>query len=342
MKIKLNFKTLEWRKNKLRLLDQTKLPEESFYFDCEDYREVASAIKNLKIRGAPAIGIASAYGVVLGMQKMTCNNIDEYKRNLNLVIETLKSTRPTAVNLFWALERMEKVAKANFEKSFEEINQILFNEAIKIHQEDINMCEKIGQYGAELLTANDTVLTHCNAGALATGGIGTALGVIFTAWARGKKIKVFVDETRPVLQGARLTTWELKQHGIPYTLICDNTSAWLMKKKAVDCIIVGADRIAKNKDFANKIGTYNLAVLAKYHKIPFYVAAPSSTLDNSTKSGEEIKIEQRSKEEVTFWWGRKTAPDTTDVFAPPFDVTPAELVSSIITDKGLIKGKRID
>ncbi len=342
MEIKLNFKTLEWKKNKLRLLDQTKLPEQTFYFDCQDYNEVAFAIKELKIRGAPAIGIASAYGVVLGMQKIDFKDKDQYQKNLELVIETLKNTRPTAVNLFWALQRMEKVAKDNLEKSFEKINQTLLNEAKKIHHEDKKMCEKIGQYGAEFLKDNDTVLTHCNAGALATGGIGTALGIIFTACAQGKKIKVFVDETRPVLQGARLTTWELKQQGIAHTLICDITSAWLMKKKLIDCVIVGADRIAKNKDLANKIGTYNLAVLAKYHKIPFYVAAPSSTLDNSVESGEEIKIELRSKEEVINWGGKKTAPETTDVFSPAFDVTPAELVTSIITDKGILKGKRID
>jgi len=342
MGFQLNFKTLEWKESRLRLLDQTKLPEATFYLDCQDHTEVATAIKDLKVRGAPAIGIAAAYGVILGMQNKTYKNKEQYQKSLNQVIETLKDTRPTAVNLFWALERMERVAKANLEKSFEEINLILLDQALRIHQEDKKMCDKIGQFGAELIKDNDTVLTHCNAGALATGGIGTALGVIYTAWAQGKRIKVFVDETRPVLQGARLTTWELKQQGIPHTLICDNTSAWVMKRKALDLVIVGADRIARNLDFANKIGTYNLAVLAQYHKIPFYVAAPTSTMDSSIEKGAEIKIEQRTKGEVTSWWGKKTAPDETEVFSPAFDVTPAELVTSIVTDKGILKGKRTD
>lgn len=342
MEINLNFKTLEWKENRLILLDQTKLPEKTDYIDCQNLTEVASAIKELKVRGAPAIGIAAAYGVVLGMRDIRHNKREEFQKHLTLVIETLKNTRPTAVNLFWALKRMERAAKRSFEKFPERTSRTLLDQALRIHQEDKDMCQKIGEYGAELLKDNFTVLTHCNAGALATGGIGTALGIIYTAWAQGKRIKVFVDETRPVLQGARLTTWELKQQGIPHTLICDNTAAWVMKKKDVDCVIVGADRVAKNLDLANKIGTYNLAVLAKYHNIPFFVAAPSSTLDGSIQSGEEIEIEQRSKAEVTLWWGKKTAPESTEVFSPAFDVTPKELVTSIITDKGIHKGKRID
>jgi methylthioribose-1-phosphate isomerase len=342
MEVKLNFKTLEWSDNRLRLLDQTKLPENLVYVDFEDYKAVALAIKTLQVRGAPAIGIAAAYGVVLGMLNGNYKTQTEYKIHLEVVISELKRTRPTAVNLFWALERMRKLVDNTNEKNFENLNQLLLEEALSIHEEDRLMCEKIGQNGAIFLKDNDTVLTHCNAGALATGGIGTALGIIYTAAKKGKKVRVFVDETRPVLQGARLTAWELKQQGIDFTLICDNAAAWAMRKKSINAVIVGADRIARNLDTANKIGTYSLALLAKAHNIPFYVAAPSSTFDTSIENGDKIKIEERSADEVTNWMGKKTAPDGTKVFSPAFDVTPAELITSVITEKGIQKGKRLD
>lgn len=332
---KLNFKTLEWTGDHLTVLDQTRLPEETVYLDCDTVEEVASAIRDLKVRGAPAIGIASAFGVVLGMLNQNLKSWKEYEKRLNHVISTLAGTRPTAVNLFWALERVKNVAIKNKNQNLEKVSQILLQEAISIHEEDKLMCEKIGEFGASLLKDGDTVLTHCNAGALATGGIGTALGIIYTATWQGKKVSVFADETRPVLQGARLTVWELQQQGIDVTLICDNTAAFVMKKKEIDCVIVGADRVASNGDVANKIGTYNLAVLAHFHKIPFYVAAPSSSFDPAVSDGERIKIEERSSEEVTDWFGKKTAPRETKVYSPAFDVTPADLVTAYITEKGI-------
>ncbi len=332
---RLKFKTLEWRSDHLRILDQTKLPHEAVYLDCKSVDEVASAIRDLKVRGAPAIGIAAAFGVVVGMRKQGFQSWKEYKERLNHVISTLAGTRPTAVNLFWALNRMRRVAEEKKSENPEKVGQLLLQEAISIHEEDKQMCEKIGEFGASLLKDGDTVLTHCNAGALATGGIGTALGIIYTAFWQGKKISVFADETRPVLQGARLTVWELQQQGIDVTLICDNTAASVMKNKKIACVIVGADRVAANGDVANKIGTYNLAILAYFHKIPFYVAAPSSSFDPAISDGEKIKIEGRSPEEVTNWFGKKTAPLETKVYSPAFDVTPAELVTAYITEKGV-------
>ncbi|MCJ7507503.1 MAG: S-methyl-5-thioribose-1-phosphate isomerase [candidate division Zixibacteria bacterium] len=338
----MNFKTLDWKNNKLILLDQTKLPLKEVYLKLDNHKKVAQAIKNLKVRGAPAIGVAAAYGVVLGMKNRKYKSIQEYKTRLEKVISDLKNTRPTAFNLFWALGRMENLFKKNQNKTPSRMTQLLLEEAKKIHREDQLMCRRIGQNGARLLKSGYTVLTHCNAGALATSGMGTALSIIYTAEKQGKKIKVFVDETRPVLQGARLTTWELLQEGIDTTLICDDMAAFLMKQKKIDCIIVGADRIAKNGDVANKIGTYNLAVLAKVHKVPFYVAAPQSTFDNSISDGEKIKIEQRSPKEVVFCGNKRIAPKNVKVYSPAFDVTPSELVSASITDKGIIKGKRKD
>ncbi|KPL01004.1 MAG: methylthioribose-1-phosphate isomerase [candidate division Zixibacteria bacterium SM23_73_3] len=332
---KLKFKTLEWTGDHLRVLDQTKLPEETIYLDCDTLDEVVTAIKDLKVRGAPAIGIAAAFGVVVGMHKQNFQTWKEYEERLNLVISILAGTRPTAVNLFWALDRMRNVAMKNKSDDPQKMNRILLQEAVLIHQEDKLMCEKIGEFGASLLKDGDTVLTHCNAGALATGGIGTALGIIYTASWQGKRIKVFSDETRPVLQGARLTVWELQQQEIDVTLICDNTSAFVMKNKKIDCIIVGADRVASNGDVANKIGTYNLAVLAHFHKIPFYVAAPSSSFDSAIPDGDKIKIEERSPTEVTDCFGKKTAPLETKVYSPAFDVTPVELVTAFITEKGI-------
>jgi methylthioribose-1-phosphate isomerase len=337
----MNFKTLEWTKNHLVILDQTKLPLQIEYLECKNLEQVAKAIKDLNIRGAPAIGIAAAFGVVLGMQNRNYMNWEEYQNRLNEVISISGGTRPTAVNLFWALDRMRKVVEINKNKNFEELNQLLLKEAILIHEEDKLMCLKIGEHGANLLEDGYTVLTHCNAGALATGGIGTALGIIYTAQDQGKKIKVFADETRPVLQGARLTIWELKQQGVDVTLICDNTAAFLMKKKKIDCVIVGADRVAKNGDVANKIGTYNLAVLAKAHNIPFYVAAPTSTFDSAIENGEKIKIEERSSDEVTNWFGKRIAPVGTKVWSPAFDVTSAELITAYITEEGIKQGLKL-
>jgi methylthioribose-1-phosphate isomerase len=332
---RLNFKTLEWKDDHLVILDQTRLPEEVVYSDCNVLEEVAIAIQDLKVRGAPAIGIAAAFGVVVGMRNQEFKDWNEYKKRLNQVISTLASTRPTAVNLFWALDRMRNVAEKNKSQTPQKLNQILLDEALAIHQEDKLMCERIGEFGATLLKDGYTVLTHCNAGALATGGIGTALGIIYTATWQGKKISVFSDETRPVLQGARLTVWELQQQGIDVTLICDNTAASVMKNKKIDCVIVGADRIAANGDVANKIGTYNVAILAHHHKIPFYVAAPSSSFDDSIPNGDQIKIEERSSLEVTDCFGKKTAPLGAKVYSPAFDVTPVELVTAYITEKGI-------
>jgi len=332
---KLKFKTLEWMDDHLRILDQTKLPEETIYIDLNTVEEVASAIRELKVRGAPAIGITAAFGVVLGMRGRDFKNWEKFEERLNHVISTLGGTRPTAVNLFWALERMGRVAGQDRDNDTERIVQLLLQEAVLIHEEDKGMCEKIGEFGASLLKDGDTVLTHCNAGALATGGIGTALGIIYTASWQGKKISVFADETRPVLQGARLTLWELKQQGIDVTLICDNTAAFVMKKKKINCVVVGADRVALNGDVANKIGTYNVAVLANFHNIPFYVAAPSTSFDPAIQTGEDIIIEERASEEVTDCFGRKIAPAGIKVYSPAFDVTPAKLVTAYITEKGI-------
>lgn len=332
---KLKFKTLEWTGDRLRILDQSRLPDKVIYRDCTALEDVVSAIKNLRVRGAPAIGIAAAFGVVIGMKGQKFTSWYEFEERLVYVISALANTRPTAVNLFWALERMKKVAERSEVKDPDQVVKLLLKEAISIHEEDKLMCERIGEFGTGLLKNGDTVLTHCNAGALATGGIGTALGIIYTATWQGKKISVFADETRPVLQGARLTVWELKQQGIDVTLICDNMAAFVMKKKKIDCIIVGADRIAANGDVANKIGTYNVAILANFHKIPFYVAAPGSSFDPAIPTGEDILIEERGCEEITDCFGGKITPAGVKVYSPAFDVTPAELVTAYITEKGV-------
>lgn len=312
--------TIKWEDNKLKMIDQTKLPNELVYLECITPEEVARAIKILQVRGAPAIGVAAAYGVVLGADK-----IDE-------TIKLLASTRPTAVNLFWALQRMEKCAKSY---KGTELKEALLKEAILIHEDDKEKCRKIGEYGASLIKDGDTILTHCNAGALATGGMGTALAPIYIAQKQGKKIKVFADETRPLLQGARLTTWELKEAGIDVTLICDNTAAVVMKEGKIDLSIVGADRIVQNGDTANKIGTYGVAVLAKEHNIPFYVVAPTSTLDLSLEDGSQIPIEEREAYEVTHGFGKRTAPEGINIYSPAFDVTPNRLIKAIVTENGI-------
>ncbi len=331
----MGIKTIEWRNGRVIIIDQTKLPLEELYLEISDYRELADAIKLLKIRGAPVIGIAGAFGVCLGANEVETENLSDFKLRMTKIINELAATRPTAVNLFWALDRMKTVIESNAGMKPAEIKLKLLDEAIRILEEDRETCRLMGEHGAALLKDGNTVLTHCNAGALATGGIGTALGVIFTAVKQGKKIKVYADETRPLLQGARLTTWELMKAGIDVTLICDNMAAWVMKQGWIDCVMVGADRIAANGDAANKIGTYNLAVLANYHQIPFYVVAPKSTFDLNLKSGKEIPIEQRASEEVTEGFGKQTAPCDVSVYNPAFDVTSNELITAIVSEKGI-------
>ncbi len=328
--------TMKWKDWTLYLIDQRKLPLEEIYVPCRDFREVAKAIKDMIVRGAPAIGATAAFGYALGAREMAgrAANWGDFLERMKEVKETLANTRPTAVNLFWALERMGKTLRDY--GHLDGIAERLEEEAIKIAQEDIKINKTIGRHGAELIEDGMSILTHCNTGSLATVDYGTALGVIRTAHEQGKKIKVFVDETRPYLQGARLTAWELTKYGIEATLISDNMAGWMMKKGLVDMIIVGADRVVANGDVANKIGTYTLAVLAKHHGVPFYTALPTSTIDLSKKTGEEIPIEERSPDEVTHCGGRRIAPEGIKVMNPAFDVTPHELVAGIITEKGVI------
>ena len=321
----------------VRLLDQTLLPTQIVYRDCRTVEEIWEAIRNLRVRGAPAIGIAAAMGVVLGMHKGDVGASDDDLQRLREVTTYLRISRPTAVNLFWALERMEQAAARHAGQSRAGLNDVLLQEALAIETEDRDMCRAIGRVGADLIQPGQGVLTHCNAGGLATADYGTALAVLFTAAEQGKKIQVFADETRPLLQGARLTAWELQQRGIDVTLICDSMAAQVMKEGRVQTVIVGADRIAANGDTANKIGTYGVALLARAHGIPFYVAAPSSTFDLSIPNGAAIPIEQRDPREITHGFGRQTAPDGIHVYNPAFDVTPAELIAAIITEKGLIQ-----
>jgi len=299
---------------------------------------VVEAIKSLRVRGAPAIGIAAAYGVCLGLQTVAESGEAAFFQRLDAVVDRLAGSRPTAVNLFWALARMKRAAAGRRGRLRPaEILAELLAEAQAIHEEDRRMCRAIGRFGAELLRDGQGVLTHCNAGGLATADYGTALGVIFAAVESGKRISVYADETRPLLQGARLTAWELQQRGIEVTLICDSMAAQVMREGRVQAVVVGADRIAANGDTANKIGTYGVAVLAAAHKIPFYVAAPTSTFDLSLSSGAEIPIEQRDPREVTHGFGRQTAPDGIDVYNPAFDVTPAELMAAIVCERGVIR-----
>ena len=321
---------------KLRIIDQTRLPVELVEIELETVKDVWEAIRSLRVRGAPAIGVSAAYGVVLGVRGES-ESRDRFDSNLKHVAEELATSRPTAVNLFWALDRMKACAAANAELAPKEMTERLLEEAQAIEREDREMCAAIGRHGAELLKDGEGVLTHCNAGGLATAGNGTALSVMFAAAAAGKSIHVYADETRPLLQGARLTAWELKQRNIPVTLICDSMAGWVMKQKKVAAVVTGADRIAANGDAANKIGTYSVALLAKAHGIPFYVAAPSSTFDFSLERGDEIPIEERSPEEITHGFGRQTAPEGVETYNPAFDVTPAELIAAIITERGVIQ-----
>lgn len=321
----------------LRLLDQTRLPTETVEIDCKTVEDVWQAIRVLSVRGAPAIGVAAAYGVVLGLQASASSSRPEFDAQLKKTVDYLATSRPTAVNLFWALDRMARIAGETPELPAGEMLARLLQEARDIELEDREMCASIGRHGAELLQDQQGVVTHCNAGGLATAGDGTALSVIFAAAAQGKQLHVFADETRPLLQGARLTTWELMQRGIETTLICDSMAGWVMKEGRVQAVVTGADRIAANGDAANKIGTYSVAVLAKAHGIPFYVAAPSSTFDLSAKTGDDIPIEQRAAEEITHGFGKATAPPNVGVYNPAFDVTPASYIAAIITERGLIQ-----
>lgn len=330
--------TVEWKDGAVCLLDQSRLPGTVAVLTCRDYRAVADAIRDLKVRGAPAIGVTAALGVALGAQAVRTSDFPPFAKAVLEVCDHLAATRPTAVNLFWAIERMKRKLETSRALPIAEIKQALLAEAQAILEEDIALCKTMGRHGAELIRDGQTVLTHCNAGALATAGYGTALGVIRAAWEQGKKIHVIADETRPVLQGARLTAWELMQDQIPVTLITDNMAGSLMRQGKIHLCVVGADRIAANGDVANKIGTYSVAVLAKAHGIPFYVAAPYSTIDLKTNTGADIPIEQRNSLEVTTIHGsHPVAPAGVAVYNPAFDVTPAELITGIITERGVFK-----
>ena len=329
-----SFKTIEWKDNKVIMIDQTKLPNEEVYLECQTYEDVADAIKRMVIRGAPAIGVAAAMGIALGAIMIETSDRDRFLGEVNKITDVILATRPTAVNLFWAGKRMLRVLNEQ-EGDIEGIKRRLVLEANNILLEDIETCRNIGRVGAELIKDNSVVLTHCNAGALATAGYGTALGVVRGAVEAGKNIKVIATETRPFLQGARLTAWELDKDGIPVSLITDNMVGHIMSKGMVDAVVLGADRIAKNGDVANKIGTYSISVLAKSHGIPFYVAAPISTIDYDCPDGSSIPIEERNINEVIHILGNRIAPDV-NVYNPAFDITPSENVSSIITEKAVV------
>ena len=326
--------TIEWKDGAVVMIDQTRLPREERFVHCKTYEEVAEAIRGMEIRGAPAIGVAAAMGVALGMQAADERDLDGAMR---AICAALAATRPTAVNLFWGIARMQRLYEELRGRPAAEIRGRMLEEALRVREEDIAICRAIGRNGASLVPDGRTVLTHCNAGALATAGYGTALGVIRAAVESGKTIDVFADETRPFLQGARLTAWELQQDGIATTLITDNMAGHFLKSGRIGCVVVGADRIAANGDVANKVGTYSVAVLAKENGVPFFVAAPISTLDLTLASGDAIPIEQRPAAEVTHMGGRALAPEGIAVENPAFDVTPARYVSAIITEKGVAR-----
>ncbi len=332
--------TLEWTTEGVRFLDQTRLPLEETYVLATDYRQVADVITTMVVRGAPAIGVSAAMGVALGAKQSPATSIEGLRRDFEQISQVLAATRPTAVNLFWAIHRMgQRFAALQQEPgiTLDGIRSALVDEALLMYDEDIAACRAMGAHGASLLPAEGGVLTHCNAGALATCGYGTALGVIRSAVEQGSKIQVFADETRPFLQGARLTAWELMHDGIPTTVLCDNMAASIMRKGKIQAVIVGADRIAANGDVANKIGTYGVAVLAKEHGIPFYVAAPWSTIDLATATGDEIPIEERAAVEVTHHGGKQLTPNGVGIANPAFDVTPAKYVTAIITEHGVLR-----
>jgi methylthioribose-1-phosphate isomerase len=329
--------TLEWTDEGVRFIDQTKLPTEEVYVNCTTHQEVADVIRNMVVRGAPAIGVAAAMGIALGVQNSRAENAADLKQELDQVCEMIGETRPTAVNLFWAIRRMQAKFETLRARPVAQIKQALVEEAQRMHAQDIAANQAMGRHGATLMPASGGVLTHCNAGALATAGYGTALGVIRAAVEQGKKIHVYADETRPFLQGSRLTAWELMKDGIPTTVISDNMAGAMMNQGKIAAIVVGADRIAANGDVANKIGTYTVAVLAKEHGIPFYVAAPISTVDLDTPDGSKIPIEQRNAREVTHIAGKQMVPDGVEIENPAFDVTPAKYVTAIITERGIAR-----
>jgi methylthioribose-1-phosphate isomerase len=332
------YRTIEWTSDGVSLIDQRLLPGREVYIICRTHVEVARAITDMIIRGAPAIGVAAAMGVALGVREIPAGaSREEMDAAFTEICRCLAASRPTAVNLFWAIQRMKGCYQALAGKPLMEIHRKLEQEALAVHREDVESCQRIGHFGQLLIPNNATFLTHCNAGGLATGGYGTALGVIRAAHEYGKKVRVFADETRPFLQGARLTAWELQQLGIPVTVITDNMSGHIMAQGLIDAVVVGADRIAANGDTANKIGTYMVAVLAREHALPFYVAAPLSTIDFEIDSGHQIPIEERSAREVTHIAGTQLTPDGVGVRNPAFDVTPAHLVTAIITDRGIAR-----
>ncbi len=334
----MNIRTIGWKSNKVRIIDQTKLPHKLVYINIDRLEDLWQAIKIMRVRGAPALGAAAALGVYLGIKDYPGSDWLGFSRRLNKAAKYIASSRPTARNLFWGIERVCRVAANNKKQPISKIKKIILSEAKKIMREDMASCRKIGSYGSKLLKDNSTVLTICNAGILATIDYGTALGVIYRAKEQGKKIKVFSCETRPLLQGARLSAWELHKQGVDVTMIADNTAAWLMCNGEIDTVIAGADRIAANGDSANKIGTLNLAILCKHHKIPFYIAAPQSTFDLKIKNGDAIEIETRKREEVAkILLKRDIAPLGVKVLNPAFDVTPHQLISALITDQGVIR-----
>lgn len=333
-------KTVEWTNEGLKMIDQRLLPTEEKYLMLHSYEEVADAIRTMAVRGAPAIGVSAAFGLALGARQVVGTSLDDLEFDFGFMCEEMAATRPTAVNLFWAIERMKDALKRAKSESSEMsyAKKALVAEAKKIYDEDLASNRRMGGFGGELIPDGSTILTHCNAGALATAGdYGTALGVVRGARDAGKRVAVFADETRPFLQGARLTAWELQKDDIPVTLITDNMAGHIMKQGKIDVVVVGADRIAANGDAANKIGTYMVAVLAQRHNIPFYVAAPLSTVDLECASGADIPIEERESTEVTHSGGRRIAPDNIMVLNPAFDVTPNELISAIITDRGIAR-----
>jgi methylthioribose-1-phosphate isomerase len=329
--------TLEWTSRGVVFIDQTKLPTEEVYVTCTTHQQVADAIRNMIVRGAPAIGVAAAMGIALGVKNSQADNVSDLKQEFDQICEAIRQTRPTAVNLFWAIRRMQEKFETLRIRPVAQIQQALIEEAQRMHAEDIAANQAMGRHGAALMPSSGGVLTHCNAGALATAGYGTALGVIRAAVEAGKKIHVYADETRPFLQGSRLTAWELMKDGIPTTVISDNMAGVMMQQGKIGAIVVGADRIAANGDVANKVGTYTVAVMAKEHGIPFYVAAPISTVDLATPEGSKIPIEQRNAREVTHIAGKQMTPDGVGIENPAFDVTPAKYVTAIVTERGIAR-----
>jgi methylthioribose-1-phosphate isomerase len=332
--IAMTAKAIEWVSDRLRILDQSRLPQDLIFIDLVTYQDATLAIKEMRVRGAPAIGVLAAYGIALGAQNIKATNKEEFLTQLNQITQAFAATRPTAINLFQSIGRMIQAAIG---ETIDEMKTALADEATKIHMEEIQATKRLSQLGTELIRDGFTILTHCNAGPLATAGYGTALGVIRAAKEQGKRINVIATETRPLLQGARLTAWELLQDGIKVTLITDSAAGYFMNQQKINCVIVGADRITANGDVANKIGTYYLAVLAKENKVPFYVAAPTSTIDFSLPSGAEIPIEERNPKEITHIQGIHIAPEGIAVANPAFDITPHSYVSAIITEKGIIR-----